>query len=159
MEKYIAGIATCVVAIIFEVIRKTRAENLITLDEIKDFSKFTSELGIVLEFIQNSDDNRRLHDIIESHEKYRSVDVDTIDLINTYTSTNIATKNVDGGKIDMCKAIQDMMEESRVEGRAEERKEIADEIKTLRASGMSADKILKKIERDASRNARARKKA
>lgn len=37
-------------------------------------------------------------------------------------------------------------------------KEIADEIKNLRASGMSADQILKKIERDANRNARTRTK-
>ena len=79
-------------------------------------------------------------------------------MINAYTATNISTKNADGGKIDMCKAIQDMMEESRVEGHAEGQKEIADTIKTLRASGMSADQILKKIERDAKRNARTRKK-
>lgn len=128
--------------------------NLITPDEIKDFSKFTSDLGIVLEFIQNSDDNQRLHDIMESQEKYRSVDVDTIDLINTYTSANISTKQSKGGKIDMCKAIQDMLEEER----KEMSKEIADEIKNLRASGMSADQILKKIERDANRNARTRTK-
>ena len=54
----------------------------------------------------------------------------------------------------MCKAIQDMLEEER----KEMSKEIADEIKKLRACGMSADQILKKIERDARRNARVRKK-
>ncbi len=132
--------------------------NLITPDEIQDFNRFSSDLGLVLEYIKNSGDNKRLRDIIESKETYQCVDVSTVDMINAYTATNISTKNADGGKIDMCKAIQDMMEESRVEGHAEGQKEIADTIKTLRASGMSADQILKKIERDAKRNARTRKK-
>ncbi len=152
--------------------------NLIMPDEIVDFSKFSSELGLVLEYIKNSDDNKRLRDIIEKNERYQRVDVSTVDIINAYTATNISTSNADGGKVDMCKAIQDMMEESRVEGHeqglkeghakglkeghAKERKEmskaIADEIKSLRASGMSADQILQKIERDANRNARTKKK-
>lgn len=133
--------------------------NLITPGEIKDFNKFSSELGIVLECIQNSDDNHRLHDIMESKEKYRSVDVATIDLINAYTSTNISTNEVEGGKVDMCKAIDDMIEEGRIEGRKEGREDVMAEIKQLRASGLSADQILKKIEQNANRKPRARKKS
>ncbi len=136
--------------------------NLITPDKIRDFSKFSSELGIVLECIQNSDDNHRLHAIMESQEKYRSVDVDTIELINTFTSTKISTKEANGGKIDMCKAIDDMIEEGRkegrMEGRVEERQDFADKIKKLRASGMSSDQILKKVEQSVNRKPRTRKK-
>ena len=144
--------------------------NLITPSEIPDFTKFASQLGIVLEMIQNADDKKRMRAIIETRKEYQSVDVDTVNLINTYTTVKISTDEVDGGKINMGNAIQEMIEdgrkegrtEGRKEGRAEERKEmskaIADEIKKLRASGMPADQILQKIERDANRNARTRKK-
>ncbi len=120
--------------------------------------------------IQNADDKNRMRAIIETRKEYQSVDVDTVNLINTYTTVKISTDEVDGGKINMGNAIQEMIEDGRKEGRkegqkegrAEERKEmskaIVDEIKKLRASGMPADQILQKIERDANRNARTRKK-
>ena len=47
--------------------------------EIKDFRKFSSQLGLVMEVIKNSDDKERLLDIIETREEYKAVDVDTID--------------------------------------------------------------------------------
>ena len=66
----------------------------------------------------------------------------------------------------MCKAIDDMIEEGRkegrkeghMEGRVEERQDFADKIKKLRASGMSSDQILKKIEQSVNRKPRTRKK-
>ena len=38
--------------------------NLITPEEIKDFSKFSSELGIAMEFIQRSSDKEKFYDPI-----------------------------------------------------------------------------------------------
>ena len=101
--------------------------NLITPQEITDFSKFSSELGFVFEFIQKSDDKERLRDIIESKEAYHHIDATTVDLINTYTAANIPTEETEGETIDMCKAIQEMMEDSR----QEERNAINTEITTL----------------------------
>ena len=120
--------------------------NLITPDEIRDFSKFASELGLVLEFIQNSDDKKRLRDIIETRREYQRVDVRTADLINTYTAANISTAGAEGGKVDMCTAIQGMIEDGRQNGRTERDTEIKDLIETLRASGASPEQILRKIE-------------
>ena len=94
---------------------------------ITDFSKFASELGFVFEFIQKSDDKKQLRDIIESKEAYHHIDVTTVDLINTYTAANIPTEETEGETIDMCKAIQEMMEDSR----QEERNAINTEITTL----------------------------
>ena len=94
--------------------------NLITPDEIKDFTKFTSGLGLVMEFIQNSDDKKRMRDIINSNEKYKSVDEDTVDIITTYTNTKITKKDrTKGGKINMCTAIQEWMEDEKIKGRVE----------------------------------------
>ena len=141
--------------------------NLITPGEIPDFTKFASDLGIVLEMIQNADDKNRMHDIIKTRKEYQSVDINTVNLINTYTTVKINTNEVNGGKVNMGNAIREMMEDSRMEGRKEglkegrvkERTELADEIRKLRASGMPADQILQKIEQSVNRNARTRKKA
>ncbi len=137
--------------------------NLITPGEIPDFTKFASDLGIVLEMIQNADDKGRMRAIIETRKEYQSVDVNTVNLINSYTTVKISTNEVDGGKINMGNAIREMIEDGRMEGlkegRVKERTELADEIKKLRASGMPADQILQKIEQIVNRNARTRKKA
>ncbi len=133
--------------------------NLITPQEITDCTKFASELGIVFEFIQKSDDKERLRDIIESQEKYHHIDATTVDLINTYTAANISTENAEGGKVDMCKAIQEMIEDGRAEGRTERATEIDNLIQNLRNSGASDSEILREVEKAVHKNAlRSRKK-
>ena len=69
-----------------------------------------------METIKVSDDKKRLRDIIESKKEYQSVDVDTVDLINAYTDSKISKKEAKGGKINMCTAIQGLIEDGRVEG-------------------------------------------
>ena len=43
--------------------------NLISPEEIEDFTKFSSELGAVMEFIHISDDKEKLRDIIKAKGK------------------------------------------------------------------------------------------
>ncbi len=134
--------------------------NLITPQENTDFSKFASELGIVFEFIQKSDDKERLRDIIQSQEKYHHIDVTTVDLINTYTATHISTETSEGGKVDMCKAIQEMIEDGREEGREEKQDEIVKFILKQQAAGVPAEKIIQEITKNSRRRSlfRFRKK-
>ena len=93
-----------------------------------------------------TNDKKRLHDIIKARKEYQRVDVRTADLINTYTAANISTAEAEGGKVDMCTAIQEMIEDGRQNGRTERDTEIKDLIETLRASGASPEQILRKIE-------------
>ncbi len=141
--------------------------NLITPQEITDFSKFASELGIVFEYIQNSDDKQRMHAIMETQEKYRHVDINTVDLLNAYTASNISTKNAEGGKVDMCKAIQDLQNDARAEGhkagqnegRTKRDTELNNLIQKCRKSGATDSQILREIEQSINKNAsRSRKK-
>ena len=97
--------------------------NLITSDEITDFTRFSSGLGQAMEFIQNSDDKKRLRAIIDSDDRYKKVDEDTVDIINTYTNTRISKQDMKGGRIDVCTAIQGIFEDGKTEGRVEGRVE------------------------------------
>ena len=97
--------------------------NLISPGEIKDFTKFSTGLGLAMEFIQVSDDKKKLRDIIEERDSYKNVDVATVDIINTYTAAKISKKEMKGGKVNMCTAIQGLIEDGRNEGLKEGRKE------------------------------------
>ena len=90
--------------------------NLITPSEVEDFGKFASELGLVLEFIQYSEDRGKMRDIINSNERYQSVDISSVDMINAYTSAGISKDEAKGGQVNMCTAIKEMVEEGRKEG-------------------------------------------
>ena len=124
--------------------------NLISPEEITDFLKFSSGLGLAMEFIHNSDDKKRLHAIMESKKEYRSVDIQTVDIINTYTSANISKKNAEGGRINVCTAIQGLIEDGRIQGLKEGRKEGLEEganmlaklIKLLNPDSKEFDKAL-----------------
>ena len=94
--------------------------NLMTPDEIGDFGKFSSELGLLMEFIHKSNDKAGMCDIIKSRkDDFLNVDVSTVNMINTYSSMNISTENEKGGHIDMCQAFQEILADERAEGRAE----------------------------------------
>ena len=105
--------------------------NLITPSEIEDFSKFSSELGIVLEFIYYSEDREKIRDIINSNERYRHVDNSSIDMINAFTDANISKAEAEGGQVNMCTAIKELIEEGREEGREEGQAMLADLILKL----------------------------
>ena len=84
-----------------------------------------------MEIIHASDDKKKLRDIINSRDEYKSVDIDTVEMINIYTSANISVCESEGGRINMCQAIEDIKEEGRAEGIKEGIKEGTDLINQL----------------------------
>ena len=44
------------------------------------------------------------------------MDIGSVDMINAYTSANISKAEAEGGQINMCTAIKELMEDSRAEG-------------------------------------------
>ncbi len=119
--------------------------NLITPDEIEDFTKFSSELGTVMEFIQASDDKNKLRDIIKTREN-EMIRMDTVDMINTYIGTNIPIQRVKGGQMKVCQAWQELLEDERTEGREEGREEGADMlVELLRTVKPGSDDFMKAL--------------
>ena len=90
--------------------------------------------GIVLEFIYYSEDRKTISDIINMKERYKHVDISSVEIINAYTSASISIESAEGGQIDMCTAIKELIEEGRQEGLAEG---------ISRGEDMLADLILK----------------
>ena len=118
--------------------------NLITPAEISDFNRFSSELGLVMEAIQISDNKEKIRDIIGTKKEYQSVDIDTVDLINAYTDSKISKNEAKGGKVNMSIGIQGLIED----GRAEGADMLAKLLKILKPGSNEYDKALNATEKE-----------
>jgi len=69
---------------------------LISPNTIKDFSKFRSELGLLLEVIKSSADKKAFKDFIHSDVRFKNVDNETVSAINVFTGINIPINEREG---------------------------------------------------------------
>lgn len=94
--------------------------NLISPESIgeTEFDKFSTELGAVLEFIKFSKDKEQLGEIVKTKESYKSLDRDTVRLLNEAAGLKIEMKEEED-QINMCQAIEEMKAESKAIGKAE----------------------------------------
>lgn len=83
---------------------------LISPNTVKDFSKFKSEVGLLLEVIKNSTDKNAFRTLISTDKRFTSVDNETVSAINVFTGTCIPI-NKKEGVTNMCKAMDDLREE------------------------------------------------
>lgn len=81
----------------------------------------------VFDFIRYSDDMHKLLDLIENDAYYKAMDEDAFHVVTKYTNSKELVKakdySIKGGKNDVCKAIQDLMADSREKGIKEGREE------------------------------------
>ena len=89
--------------------------NLISPNEIDDFSDFDSDLGVVLSYIKASVDKKELRDLTSSDKRFRRVERDAFHVLNEATDSKLKMI-VKEGKIDVCTAIKEIREEGREEG-------------------------------------------
>lgn len=94
--------------------------NVIELREIEDTSVFKTDFKQVVDVIKASNDKRKMKKVIEGDEAFRSLEPETYDVIAAYVNAKklkiIKKTCMTGGKVDMCKAIKEMVEEGRAEG-------------------------------------------
>jgi hypothetical protein len=69
-------------------------------------------------FIKYSKDKNKLNELLTGDEKFKSMDRNAAEVINTVTGSGLKLKDKED-TIDMCKAIEDMMNDSRSEGHSE----------------------------------------
>lgn len=119
--------------------------NLFDYHEHENFEQFHSELQSVFEFLRYSDDRKLLEEKINRQkEKYgqlsRPAKILLTKLTNIKKLSDITEENFEKGDFDMCKAFEDMKEEGRIEGRAQEIIELGNEFK------LSEPEILRKLQ-------------
>ncbi len=80
--------------------------NLIVPAEIKDYGKFHTEIGPVLEFIRNSRDLEKLRELLNEKPVYREMDRESAVLLNAVAGLRLNLKK-EKGVLNMCKAWED----------------------------------------------------
>lgn len=91
--------------------------NLIAPKEMSDeeINEFHSNLREVMLYIKYSKDKTKLDEIIERDSNFQSVERQAAEVINVVTGSKL--KYPEGkGDVNMCQAIQQMREESKIEG-------------------------------------------
>ena len=92
--------------------------NLVSPNEIEDFTKFHTDVGLVLECLKCASDRDSLRNMINTKKKdFSEVNRSTAELITELTDIRINMEHGEGsGKVDMCKAFEELLLESREEG-------------------------------------------
>ncbi len=114
--------------------------NVISIRDIKDTSMFRTDLKYVLDFLRFSTDKNKLKELVQNTPYYQSMDEDAYDVVANYANVKglIAAKEYcieDGGKMNMCTAIKEMMEDSRMSGF----------IEALQLVGQTKEAIISKV--------------
>ena len=97
--------------------------NLITPRGLSDIEidEFQTSLREIIRYIKYSNDKKKLEEILNTEQRFKNVERSAVEIINAVTKSNM---KIEEGKewVDMCLAIQEMREESRIEGREEVKK-------------------------------------
>ena len=87
-----------------------------------ELDAFDTELGLALKYVKHSRDKSDLGRMVKGDTRYRSVGADTASFVNAVTGSRLRLESADG-RVDMCKAIDDMRAESERKGRREGERE------------------------------------
>ena len=97
--------------------------NIINIREFENTDVFKTDVRQVFDFIRYSDDMNKLLELVENDRYYKEMDEEAFDVVIKYTHSKELVKaqenTVEGGKNDVCKAIQDLMADSKAKGREE----------------------------------------
>jgi hypothetical protein len=102
--------------------------NVIDIRRLENTDVFRTDVREVFDYIKYSKNKEKLSKLVEGNEYFKHMDEDAFDLVTSYLdSENVEVKKerytVEGGGVNMCTAIREMMEDSRAEGRREGRQE------------------------------------
>lgn len=119
--------------------------NVIDIRQFENTDVFQTDVKQVFDFIRYSDEKEKLLHLVENDAYYKEMDEDAFDVVTKYTNSKelVQVKEYSiGGKKDVCKAIQDLMADSREEGRKEG---VCLLVKTLREFQVNEEEIIKRL--------------
>ena len=125
--------------------------NLVEIRELEDTSVFKTDVKQVFDFIRCSSDENALKELVEEDDYYKNMEEDAFDVAVQYTN---ATELIEAkeyyekdGEVDMCKALTDLIENGRQEGRQEEMANTERERQRADAAEMEVLRLREEIER------------
>lgn len=119
--------------------------HLIVPNEIQDFDKFATDFGKVMKYIAVSKDKSALKQL-QNDEEFRSIDTDSVRLLNACTNSNISIKEGDD-KMDMCSGLKELLEDTREEGVGlGENKKLKEQVHKKVQKGYSVSEIADMLE-------------
>ena len=106
----------------------------------EELGKFSTSLREVLGYIKYSGDKKQLHSFTDNNPRM-TMEADAVRVIRTVTNTPVEIQE-EAEEVNMCKAIEEMMEDSRQEGEASGALRKAKETAcTLAAMGLPTEQI------------------
>ena len=115
--------------------------NIIVPEEIEDVEKFHTDLKQVMEFIKVHDDEEAAGELLKREsENFDCMDNEAVMVLNTCIDAKIKVSEKEE-KTNMCKAIQDMIERGRAEGRQEEHEKLNSKIISLYRRGLFGEDV------------------
>jgi len=94
--------------------------HIVDIRRFNDTSVFKTDVKQVFDFLKYTEDKVALLDLVEKDSYYKNMDIDAYNIVKTYANVSkvIAAEEykVKEGGINVCKAIQDLMADSREEG-------------------------------------------
>lgn len=126
--------------------------NLVAPGQMPDeaIMEFKTSLKEVMLYIKYSRDKARLLEIAQSEPGFRRLDRQAAEVINLVTNSKLKYSQGEG-KVDMCLAIEEMRNDSKLEGRKEGRKEgrvegrIEGAVETYREVGVPQQETVQRI--------------
>lgn len=110
--------------------------NLVEIRKFTDTSVFKTDVRQVFDFIRCSEDKDALKELVERDDYYKNMKEDAFDVVAHYTNATElieAKKQYNGkeGKINMCTAIKEMIEEGKTEGKEAGLRALVDSLSLL----------------------------
>ena len=94
--------------------------HLLEVRKLEDTDVFRTDLKQVFDFIRCSEDKVRLRELVQQDDAYKNMDEDAYDVAVTFAKADelleIKGMHVKGGKVNMCRALTEMLEDERMEG-------------------------------------------
>ena len=108
----------------------------------EDFEKFHTELKQALKYVKYSSNKELLKKMVEEDESFKHLSWETANMINQVTGSKMKLRR-NKGEVNVCKAIEGLMEDSKLEGIEIGRAELINSIKSLMTKmNLSADEAM-----------------
>lgn len=125
--------------------------HVLEVRKYKNIQHFHTDLQVVFGFLQNTGNQKDLHAYVNKHrQEFENLSPDAYDMIEVMSdSGKLQTLKqkyqTNGGNVNMCKAIDDMIEDGRKEG-TENGIRLAKKVYKLHAQGISVEEIARQCD-------------